>query len=126
MNFNNIAKSKIFSKKNGRDFFYRNDDELQLILKFENDSNVETFEQFMAPIFDNENYKLIEEAAGFIVNYNETVSYLLISEFYADNPKMGEKAKELLLKGQKPGKVRIIRRSAIAKYVGLTNGKREL
>lgn len=39
MNFNNIAKSKIFSKKNGRDIFYRNDDELQLILKFENDSN---------------------------------------------------------------------------------------
>lgn len=124
MNFNNITNNKIFSKKNGRDFFYRNDDELQLIMKFENDSNVSTFEQFMAPIFDNGNYKLVEEAVGFIITKVNAVDYVLISEFYADNPVMGEQAKKILLQGQKPGKVKILRRSAITKYAGLTNGKK--
>ncbi|MGI8545149.1 MAG: hypothetical protein ACR2MD_16955 [Aridibacter sp.] len=87
---------------------------------------VKTFEQFAAPIFENGGCRLIEEATGFIINKVDTVAYVLISEFYAENPVMGEQAKKILLQGQKPGKVRILRRSAIAKYVGLTNGKREL
>jgi hypothetical protein len=102
-----------YSHKNIAMIPYRNDQELELLIMFENDSSISGYEEFLLPVMNIKTGQPIEEAIGFIVYRGKSVSYVLLSDYLADNSPYADRIKTLICSRKGQGEVTVLRESDI-------------
>ncbi len=110
---------KFYSQKSKTEISYRSNEELRLILQFEHDETVKKIESLLLPIFNSKTLKLIEEAIGFIVHKQNTVSYFVVSDYLSTNRHFANQMKPMITKGKETGEVVILHSSDISDDVSV-------
>jgi len=97
MNRNNLTEQYFLSGKSKNEIFYRNNWELELVKKLDQDSKILKIEQFLLPIVENKTNIFKEEAFGFILNKaGKKTTYLIISDYLSANPDLANKIKRVI------------------------------
>ncbi len=123
MNTSYDNTNSFYSQKNKGEIHYRNERELKLITMFESDSSIQKYEMFLLPIMDNRTFQPKEEAIGFILHKEITLSYVLVSEYLAGNPNYANQIKKLITKGKGYGQVTILRKGDISGNLNVSHIK---
>lgn len=117
------VKNDFYSRKNITMIPYRNEKELKLLIMFENDSSITGYEEFLLPIMNSKTGQPIEEAIGFIVYRGASISYVLLSDYLADNSQYAGRIKTLICSGKGYGEVTILKQSDISENLDVSHVK---